>query len=206
MSDFQIKTNQALIEIIGEPIDFVKEKVSTQLDEEMKEFIATSSLIFISTIDHNGNPDISPKGDPAGFVVVDGYSLIHIPDRPGNKLIFGFNNIIRNPSVGILFVTPNSRETLRIKGNATINNNPALLENMAVNGKPALLITSIAIEECFFHCGKAMIRSKIWSPDSWEERGKSIIVKQTAKKLNADKDLEALIETEIEKNYEQELY
>ena len=107
MSNHQIKTKQELTEIMGEPIDFVKEKIAVQLDDDMKEFISTSSLIFISTIDANGNPDISPKGDPAGFVVVEGESTIHIPDRPGNKLILGVNNAIDNPAIGVIFVTPN---------------------------------------------------------------------------------------------------
>lgn len=206
MSNYRVNSKQQLTEIMGEPVDFVKEKIATQLDDEMKEFISNSSLLFISTIDGNGNPDISPKGDPAGFVLVDGDSLLHIPDRPGNKLMFGFNNLIENPAIGILFVTPNCRETLRIKGRASISNDPALLKQMSVNGKPALLVSSITIEECFFHCGKAMIRSKVWNPDSWAKKGDSLLVKQFAKKLNADKELEKLIEAEIETNYEQELY
>jgi PPOX class probable FMN-dependent enzyme len=200
MNKHQVRTRQELRELIGEPIDVVKDKKSDRLEDDMKAFISTSSLIFISTIDATGIPDISPKGDPAGFVFIEGDSTIHIPDRPGNRLMYGFNNILDNPSIGVIFVTPNSRETLRIKGKAAIHKDPELLEKMSVNGKPALLSTSIQIEECFFHCGKAMIRSDIWNPESWGERGKSVMVKQMAKKFDADKELEELIESEIEKN------
>lgn len=206
MSNHQIRNSQELRELMGEPINVVKDKKSDRLDGDMKGFISTSSLIFISTIDADGIPDISPKGDPAGFVVVEDNLTIHIPDRPGNRLMYGFSNILDNPAIGVIFVTPNSRETLRIKGKATIHKDPELLERMGVNGKPALLATSIRIEECFFHCGKAMIRSDIWNPESWGERGKSVMVRQMARKFDADQDLEDLIESEIEKNYEEELY
>ena len=206
MDKYQIKTAEKLTELMGEPINFVKEKVGVQLDDEMIEFISKSSLVFISTIDNQGNPDISPKGDPAGFVVVHDESHLCIPDRPGNKLMFGFHNVINNPSIGLIFVVPNLRETLRIKGKATLSNDPELLDGMSVGGKPALLATKVSVEECFFHCGKAMIRSKVWQPESWQERSKSPIVTQAAKKLGADKQLTDYIESEIENNYENELY
>ena len=206
MSNHQISNSQELVELIGEPIDFVKDKVEQQLVEEMTEFVATSPLILLSTIDAQGNPDISPKGDPAGFVFVEDATTLHIPERPGNKLMYGFHNILNDPSVGILFITPNSRETLRIKGKASLHHDPALLEKLAVRGKPALLSIRVHVEECFFHCGKAMIRSGLWDPASWGESGKSMILRQASRRLGADDELEEIIETEMEKNYTEELY
>jgi len=206
MDNYQITTAEELTKLIGEPIDLVKEKVGVELDEDMVEFISKSSLVFISTIDSQGNPDISPKGDPAGFVMVKENSHLCIPDRPGNKLMFGFHNLLANPSIGLIFVVPNLRETLRIKGKAILSNDPELLDGMSVGGKPAVLATKVSVEECFFHCGKAMIRSKVWQPESWQERSKSPIVTQMAKKLDADQQLTDLIESEIESNYENELY
>jgi hypothetical protein len=206
MSKHQINTKEQLLALYGEANDIVKMKIATELDEAMVDFIARSSLVFISTIDSNGNLDISPKGDPAGFVLVENNSLIHIPDRPGNKLILGFNNLIDNPAIGVIFVTPNCRETLRIKGRALLTTEPQLLAKLTVADKPALLATSISINECFFHCGKAMIRSKAWSPESWVESGKSHIAKNLAKKMAGDSELEDIIETELEKNYREELY
>ncbi len=106
----------------------------------------------------------------------------------------------------MIFVTPNSLETLRIKGKATLHNDPALLEQMSVKGKPALLCTRVHIEECFFHCGKAMIRSDVWNPDSWGERGRSFVLRQMRRKYNTDDQMDELMESELEKNYREELY
>lgn len=205
MSNYRIDDKQELKALLGEANDFVKGKVATELDEDMKSFIARSSLIFLSTIDNQGNPDVSPKGDPAGFVKVQGNQLV-IPDRPGNKLLYGFNNILDNPAIGLIFVVPNERETLRVKGKAWLSNDPALLESMAVKNKPAVLATCVDVEECFFHCGKAMIRSGMWNPESWPEPGKNPIVKQITRQMDGDAGVEEMIQTEIDKNYRDELY
>ena len=204
--NFLIKSEDDLEAVIGQPNDFIKLKVSSSLDNSMMEFIRRSPLIFFSTIDDKGQVDISPKGDSPGFVHIDAKSNLLIPDRPGNKLIFGFKNILKNNNVGVIFVVPNMRETLRIKGQATISKDPSLLENLSAQGKPAILCTKIEIDECFFHCGKAMIRSKMWNPDAWVEHQDSLMVRQFAKKLDADEEFEKVIEAEIEKNYRDELY
>lgn len=206
MDNYQIKSAEELTELLGEANEVVRDKVETSLDAEMREFISASSLLFISTLDSTGNPDLSPKGDPAGFVLVKDDNNLCIPDRPGNKLMYGFNNILNNPAIGLIFVVPNCRETLRVKGKATLTKDPQLLANMSVSGKPALLATKVAIEECFFHCGKAMIRSKIWQPESWQEARKSLIAKQVARKLEGGDDVIKMVETELEKNYKEELY
>ena len=203
MSEHIINTVEALVEHMGEANDFVKSKIVAELEPEMESFIASSTLVLISTLDAQGNPDISPKGDPAGFVYVESPTQLHIPDRPGNKLVMGFRNLLDNPSIGLLFVTPNSRETLRVKGKATLSKDPALLERLSAKGKPALLATTVDIEECFFHCGKAMIRSGMWQPDTWPERASSIIAKQAARKLDVETKV---IEDALEENYRDELY
>ena len=94
---------------------------------------------------------------------------LSIPDRPGNKLIDGHRNIIENPNIGLIFFVPNIRETLRINGKAELRNDPELLNRLEARGKPAFLVTKITVEESFFHCGKALIRSNLWNPDSWQE-------------------------------------
>ncbi len=203
MADHVIDSVESLVAVLGEPHEFLKEKVYSELDGDMQAFIASSTLVMISTLDASGNPDVSPKGDPAGFVRVDGPDVLHIPDRPGNKLAFGFRNLLQNPSIGLLFITPNSRETLRVKGKATLSTDPALLQSMSVKGKPALLATTVQIEECFMHCGKAMIRSGVWQPESWPEKMKSVIARQASRMLEID---ESLMESELEKNYQEELY
>jgi PPOX class probable FMN-dependent enzyme len=205
-NEFVIKTEAELDAIFGEPHELVKEKSQLSLDDNMIEFINRSPLIFMSTISKEGQVDVSPKGDAPGFVQIDADGNLLVPDRPGNRLVLGFRNMLHNNNVGIIFVIPNTRETLRVKGRASISNDPSLLENLSANGKPALLTTYIEIDECFFHCGKALIRSKAWKPETWESYNESLMVKNVASKIDSDKNLEKAIEAEIEQNYREELY
>jgi predicted pyridoxine 5'-phosphate oxidase superfamily flavin-nucleotide-binding protein len=93
-----------------------------------------------------------------------------IPDRPGNKLVFGHLNILRNPHVGLIFMIPGTPETLRVNGRAELTRDPQLLKRLAARGRPAILATRVEIDECFFHCAKAFIRSNLWKPDRWGEK------------------------------------
>ena len=206
--EFIISTEQDLEAILGQAHAFVKEKICDTLDDAMKTFIERSPLVFVSTIDSRGQLDISPKGDAPGFVLTDNEDNLLIPERPGNKLALGFKNLLNNDHIGLIFVAPNMRETLRVKGTARISNDPALLQSLSAKGKPAILCTAVSVDECFFHCGKAMIRSKLWVPDSWQSYDDSLMARQVSKKLNADTDdnFEKEIIKEIEKNYREELY
>lgn len=204
--DYVVSSEEELGSIIGEPHDFIKQKVCASLDDVMAEFIGRSPLIFLSTIDDRGLVDTSPKGDAAGFVHVSKDGCLLIPDRPGNKLMFGFKNILHNDSVGVIFVVPTMRETLRVKGRAVITRDPALLEELSAHGKPALLCTRIEVQECFFHCGKAMIRSKMWQPEHWPSYDDSLIVRQVSKTMGGDAELESVLAEGLEESYRDELY
>lgn len=201
-----INSDEQLTELIGEANEFIKEKPCQALEPAMVEFVRRAPLIFLSTQDARGQADVSPKGDAPGFVHVDDDGALLIPDRPGNKLLYGFRNILKDPNVGVIFVVPTMRETLRVKGRATISNDPALLETLSAQGKPALLCTRVEVDECFFHCGKAMIRSKMWQPDKWQRYDDSLLVSQISRAMELDKDMEKVIEGELEKNYREELY
>jgi PPOX class probable FMN-dependent enzyme len=170
----------ALRAVIGEPMEFVRAKVGARLNPAMQDFVLKAPLLLVGTYDAEERIDISPKGDPGGFVEVENPTALLIPERPGNRLTFGFNNILDNGKIGLLFVVPNQRETLRIKGTATLHTDPDVLARMAVQGKPALLYTRVAISECFFHCGKALIRSHLWQPDKWNAETRSIAARQFA--------------------------
>ncbi|AQA17853.1 hypothetical protein BST95_05990 [Halioglobus japonicus] len=207
MSDEHLIDYEAKLEaLIGAPLDIVKAKVVSALDDPMRKFVASSPLAFVSTIDAQGRADISPKGDPAGFTWIDDKGNLIIPERPGNKLTFGFRNILRDNRIGLIFVVPGMRETLRVKGTATLRKDPDMLEQFQVNNKPALMYTYVEVEECFFHCGKAMIRSNLWKPEKWGERGESLMVRQISAAMGGDAQLEKVLEEEIEKNYKNELY
>lgn len=206
-SKYSVTSESELEAIIGPPMD-VKQKISSKLDGLMKEFINKSPLVFISTIDENGHPDVSPKGDPCGFVEVDDLGNLLIPDRPGNRLIFGFRNILRNGEIGLLFIAPNQRESLRVKGIASLNNDPAILERLQVRNKPALLCTYVEVTECFMHCGKALVRSRLWQPEYWDNSTDSIGVKQLAAVLGGGAGEESVQKTRdiLDKAYKDELY
>ena len=203
----QIRDVTDLEAVVGAQIEFVRSKIASRLDDLMKEFIRSSPLVFVSTSDPDGQVDISPKGDPAGFVQVDDKGNLLIPERPGNRLTIGFRNILRNSRIGLIFVVPNQRETLRVKGTATLHKDPQILEQMKVNGKPALLYTHVEVTECFIHCGKALIRSQLWRPESWGESSRSIGGRQLASVVGARSESE--IEesaARLEKLYTDDLY
>lgn len=201
-----IGSEEQLRAIIGEPMDFVRAKIGQRLNGAMEEFIRRSPLTFVSTIDESGNPDISPKGDPAGFALIEADNSLLIPERPGNRLTFGFSNILRDARVGLIFIVPNQLETLRIKGRASLHSDPDLLERMEVSGKPAILFMRIRIEECFFHCGKALVRSHLWDPAQWEAQDRSIAARQFAPGEPPNEAGVKLTEAALERSYREELY
>ena len=204
--NYTVTSESQLREILGEPSELVKQKITDSLDPAMCEFIRRSPLIFLSTLDECGQQDVSPKGDAPGFVHIDEGMNILVPERPGNKLIYGFKNILRNHNVGLIFVVPTMRETLRVKGRATLSRDPAVLESLAARGKPALLCTKIEVSECFFHCGKAMIRSNMWKPDLWESYSDSLLVRQVAGAIGADAEGEKGLASHMEDSYRDNLY
>lgn len=203
----RIDSVEELEAIIGVAHDMVRSKIATRLDDLMIEFIAKSPLVFVSTCDPDGNIDVSPKGDPAGFVQVDEHGNLRIPERPGNQLALGFRNILDNGNVGLIFIVPNQRETLRVRGKAILRNEPAILESMQVNRKPALLYTYVEVTQCFVHCGKALVRSQLWSPESWSDPSRSIGGRQLAKVVGACSEDEIAASGErLEKLYFDTLY
>ena len=204
--EFLISNVEDLESVIGVADDFAKSKLIKKLDDPMVEFISKSPLVFISTITSSGSVDISPKGDFNGFVSMLDEQTLLIPDRPGNKLAYGFRNILENSQVGLLFVIPGVRETLRIRGSAQITRDPEILASLSVDGKPAILCTVVTVEECLFHCGKAMIRSKVWKSDSWNCQDTKFLVRQFVRTLGIESEVEVFVEQAIEENYTNELY
>ncbi|WP_151736088.1 pyridoxamine 5'-phosphate oxidase family protein ['Paenibacillus yunnanensis' Narsing Rao et al. 2020] len=153
--------------LIGYPGSLVQNKVVNRLDEHCRQFIAQSPLAFLSTADAAGRCDVSPRGDHPGFVqVMDGEVLV-IPERRGNKRIDSLRNIVSNPQIGLLFLVPGLKETLRINGRAYVTRDQELLAGMAVQNQIPVVGIVVQVEECFLHCGKAMLRSRLWEPGTW---------------------------------------
>lgn len=160
----EITTLAALDELLGEPSDLVRAKVTDRLNELTRRFVELSPFMLLATSHRDGSCDVSPRGDPAGFVhVVDERTLL-VPERPGNRLADSLRNILRNPHVGLLFLVPGAGETLRVNGRARIMADDELLAPLAVDGKVPKLGLLVQIDQVFTHCPKAFIRSDLWNP------------------------------------------
>ena len=162
-----IRTVEELESVVGTPVQRVADKVRHELAGVDREWLAAASLVFIATTDARGNLDVSPKGDPAGFTKVLGDTTIAIPDRPGNRRVDGFHNLLQNPHIGLVFLIPGRGDTLRINGTATIVRDADFFDDMVVRGNRPALALVVEIEEVFFHCSKAFLRSKAWEPSEW---------------------------------------
>ena len=154
-------------EILGPDFPIQISKVIDHIDAHCRAWIERTPFIVISSADAAGAMDVSPKGDPPGFVKILDDRTLAIPDRLGNHRGDTFKNVLENPKVGILFVIPRRTEVVRISGSARIVKDPDLLAEMAVNGKVPDLALLVHVEEAMFHCGKAMIRSRMWQPEEW---------------------------------------
>jgi len=162
-----ISSEAELRGVLGEPAQRALDKQIDRLDEHCRSIIARSPFLVISSADGEGRPDASPKGDAPGFVLVVDERTLAIPDRPGNRRADTFRNVLANPRVGLLFLVPGRLETLRINGRARISADSALRQRMAVQGKAPRLALVVEVEEAFVHCGKCMLRSRLWEPASW---------------------------------------
>jgi uncharacterized protein len=202
----RIETEAQLREVIAEPKASIEQKLFDHVDEYAAAFIARAPLLLLATSDRSGRLDVSPKGDAPGFVQVADPSTLLIPDRPGNRLVFGFRNLLEQPELGLIFVVPGVTETLRINGRAEITRDPALLEGLSARGKPALLVTRVHVRESFFHCGKAFLRAALWEPESWPRGMKANIGRQIAQRIDGDEGLARAIDEGIEEGYRSRLY
>jgi hypothetical protein len=156
--------------VMGNPMPQVVKKEISYLDTNCRAFIAKCPFVLISSCDREGRMDISPKGDPAGFVqVLDDQSLA-IPERPGNCRADTFKSILQNDRVGLFFIIPGKQEALRVSGRAMIVRDFSLREQMAVGGKNPDFAIVVTVEQAFFHCPKCMIRSHLWTSEAWPDQ------------------------------------
>lgn len=165
-----ITTEEALRAVIGEPTAIVVAKVATELNVLTRQFIEKAPFALLATPDERGHLDVSPRGDPAGFVrILDDKTLL-VPERPGNRIADTLCNILHNPRVGLLFIVPGVGETFRVNGRATLTTDRALLEPCAVEAKIPRIGILVDIESAFTHCSKAFLRSDFWNPEKFLER------------------------------------
>jgi PPOX class probable FMN-dependent enzyme len=201
--EYLIQSTSELREVLGVPIAKLSQKITSKLDTYQRAFIAKTPIVFVSTADREGNLEVSPKEDSPGFIEVFDSATLLIPERPGNKLAFGFENILETGKIGLIFVVPGVIETLRIGGRARISKDPDLLSRLSAQEKPALLCTIVTIEKCWFHCGKALIRSKLWKPESWQSDACSSYSEQVSEAMSVDIQL---VNKVVKDDYENNLY
>lgn len=201
-----ITTVEQLREVLDPPSVFVTDKESPTLDEHCRDFIGRSPFILIASTDGEGRVDISPKGDPPGFVRILDDTTIAIPDRPGNHRADTFENVLVHPYVSVIFLVPGTKYTLRIRGRATIVRDLELRESMAVNGRAPELALVIELSTSYFHCGKCIIRSKLWSSaDGIETTDERLLAESMADNLDIpvtlDQMQEIILDDEVKRLY-----
>jgi uncharacterized protein len=201
-----VTTEEQIRAILGQPNERVLKKEIARLDVHGKAFIAKSPFVLIASSDTEGALDVSPKGDPAGFVRILDDQTLAIPDRLGNRRADTLLNILRNPRVGLLFLIPGKQETLRVNGRALIVRDASVRETLAVNGKLPELAIIVSVEQVFMHCAKCVIRSKLWEPQAWPDRSGLASLAQAivdqAQLSQSVQEIEALIENDkVERLY-----
>jgi PPOX class probable FMN-dependent enzyme len=208
--DFVISDEQSLRSLFQAVHPLAALKSQNALDEHAQAFIARSPFLCIGTQNRDGKADVSPRGDPPGFVRVLDRHTLAIPDRPGNNRLDTQVNILANPTVGLLFIIPGFDDTLRVNGQARLVNDPAVLEGMSIKDRAPKLAIVVRVDEVFLHCAKAFRRSQLWNPDHFQDRKampslSKIILDQTT---GAPKDEGEMrrIDEDLEVEYGKTLY
>jgi PPOX class probable FMN-dependent enzyme len=194
------------LEEFGRPNPVARDKVEAALKDVHREWIAGTPLMFVATSDRHGHCDVSPKGDPPGFVHVLDDKTIAIPERAGNRRFDGFHNILQNPHVGLVLVIPGRGDTLRINGRAVLVSDATFFEDMIVRSHRPELALVVTVDEVFFHCPKAFVRANAWQPEQWQPdavRSHAELAKALWRKDEPIEQIEARLVPEV---IEQQLY
>ncbi|WFF08223.1 pyridoxamine 5'-phosphate oxidase family protein [Micromonospora sp. WMMD1076] len=168
MTTREITSEAELRELIGTPMPRAAAKDRRTLHERDREWLAASPFCLIATAGADGTCDVSPKGDPPGFALVLDDATVAIPERPGNRRADGYRNILANPHVGLIFLIPGRTDTLRINGRARLISDAPWFADMEVKGHRPVLAVEVAIEQIFYHCTKAFLRSELWQQETWQ--------------------------------------
>ncbi|NTA38708.1 MSMEG_1061 family FMN-dependent PPOX-type flavoprotein [Agrobacterium salinitolerans] len=208
--DFAITDEQSLRGLFEPTHALAIQKCQDRLGVHAQEFIRRSPFLCIGTHNLEGRADVSPRGDPPGFVkVLDGRTLV-IPDRPGNNRLDTLSNIIANPVVGLLFIVPGFDDTLRVNGRATLSYDPDLLQLMSVADRIPKLAIVVKVDEVFMHCAKAFRRSHLWDPAHLQVRSEmpsliKIILDETTGAPRDGREMQKMDE-QLEQDYRRTLY
>ena len=208
--EFLVKDEKDLRSLFSATHPIAVEKCQNHLDKHAMNFVARSPFLCIGTQSPDGSADVSPRGDPCGFVKILDDKTLLIPDRPGNNRLDTHTNILANPAIGLLFMVPGFDDTMRVNGKAKITRDPDLLALMVVNDRMPTVAIVVTVEEVFIHCAKAFRRSKLWDPGQRQNRSDmpsllKIIMDQTT---GAPIDPEEMkkIDAGLEDEYQKTMY
>ncbi len=191
-----------LRDVYSEPLPRASQKVLDHLDAHCRRFIEMSPFCVISSTGADGRADASPRGDPPGFVkVVDRHTLL-LPDRPGNNQVDTMQNILNHPVVGLLFLVPGMNETLRVCGSAEIVTDEQVLAPLSVSSRAPKSGLKITVKDAFLHCGRALLRSRLWDPEVQIDRSSYPTYGQVLAEQIAGADAEAIDRDEQNANRE----
>ena len=185
-----IRDERRLRALIGEPSALVSSKLADRLNELTRQFIERSPFVCVATASPGGGLDVSPRGDPAGFVRILDERTLLLPERPGNKLADTLTNLLADDRIALLFLIPGVGDSFRVNGRATLVDDPELLEPCAVEGRVPKLGILVAVEEAYTQCSKALIRSDLWNPDTHVDRSELPSSGEILRRV-ADPDLDA---------------
>ncbi|GAA3456478.1 pyridoxamine 5'-phosphate oxidase family protein [Dactylosporangium matsuzakiense] len=202
----QITSVSELEDLLGAPMPRAVHKERNRLSQTDRDWLALSSFVLVGTADADGNCDVSPKGDPPGFVHVLDDRTIAVPERPGNRRADGFHNILANPHVGLIFLVPGRRETLRINGRARLLTDAPWFDELIVEGHKPILAMVVDIDTIFFHCQKAFMRSKLWKPETWTPDALPTHAKLVKSVMETPESVEELEAYYAEDRYSRGLY
>jgi uncharacterized protein len=167
----EITTVAELESVVGLPIPRIAQKQRPTLDPIDVAWIARSPFLVLATSDAEGHCDASPKGDPPGLAHVLDERTVVVPERPGNRRVDGYRNVLSNPHVGLIFLVPGRTDTLRVNGRARLLSDAPYFDRLTVKGHRPVLALEVEVEEVFFHCAKAFLRSGLWKPETWDVTG-----------------------------------
>jgi PPOX class probable FMN-dependent enzyme len=154
----------------GGPTDTVASKIADHINAVTRRFIEASPYVCVATGRRDGGLDVSPRGDPAGFVRVLDERTLFIPERPGNRIADTLTNLLHDDRIALLFLIPGVGDTFRVQGRAIITDDPELLAGSAVDGRAPRLGLLVSVEEAYTQCPKASIRSSLWDPAGYVDR------------------------------------
>lgn len=189
ISETDFITDRATLRaMVDEPSPRAAVKTIDHVDSYCARFIAAAPFLVMGTYGPDGLVDLSPKGDPAGFVKILDQNTLLVPDRPGNGRLDSFENLLENPAITLIFLIPGHNDTLRVAGTGQLTRQPDLLEQVSVNGRVPSLGVLVRVQEAFLHCAKSMVRSRMWHPDAWPDTSN---VPSLAEAMMAHGDLQA---------------